>query len=611
MDMKLNSWLKSIPLMLLLISLQVNAIPTVSNEPLEDATFYPYINTNEYQAALNALKKNQFTEAVRLTKSYVAIKPDDPRTHVLLLFSWLGTQEETNIQNHIRELEKKAPKIAVIVHETMASYFINKKRYYKAQTHIDALLKKEKTPETLFLQASILEKQGNLKEANTLYESIAANKPMLALLPLARVHLALRNYTTSLEYAQKHVNISANSIDGWMVLGTNYMIMGDLANAEKVFTRLNQLSENKHPLGLLNLAILQQSKQQLNKAQETYQKLLQQYPALEEGLLGLASVHLALNEPTKAATIIAKIKNKNDPLYHLVSATAAVLKNDIKLATHSYKKASGLYLDLNGPADSGVNSYLPEKKDAVKLVVSNFFYRQGYFQLVNNLIAASPMHDALLSLTYARSMWKIGDAQAAIDLYEKLRQKFPKLAAPLLEMAEIAYHKGEKKKAISLYENALKEFVYLDDMLLQIGNLYAEIGDVNHAVAAYTAYLQKHPNSAYALNQMASIVLEKNNDPGKALDFAQKAMHADPKNTYIKDTLASIYYAKGDHKNALKYYLEIDQRSQFENPLYFYRIAKIYLSSNNKKQAAQYFEQALNLGKDFPGKEDAKNQLKI
>jgi len=110
------------------------------------------------------------------------------------------------------------------------------------------------------------------------------------------------------------------------------------------------------------------------------------------------------------------------------------------------------------------------------------------------------------------------------------------------------YEKAETElqKAVSLNPDTYEPLYHL-------GTLYYLTKQYDKAVAAYDKAIVIKPNSPEALNNYAYLLAELSKDLDKAFQMAVKATKLDPNNPSYIDTLAWVYFGKGEYSDALRY----------------------------------------------------------
>jgi tetratricopeptide (TPR) repeat protein len=144
---------------------------------------------------------------------------------------------------------------------------------------------------------------------------------------------------------------------------------------------------------------------------------------------------------------------------------------------------------------------------------------------------------------------------------------------------------------------------------MSLGTVYQQKGDIEEAESYYRQALEKRKDFAPAANNLAWILAEHGGNIDEALGLAQTAKEKMPKDPAIMDTLGWIYYKKGLYRSAI---VELEQSHEKipTNPVILYHLGMAYLKNNQKEEAKEALEKALELNKEFPGHKEARQALK-
>jgi tetratricopeptide (TPR) repeat protein len=231
----------------------------------------------------------------------------------------------------------------------------------------------------------------------------------------------------------------------------------------------------------------------------------------------------------------------------------------------------------------------------------------------------------LSQLAYANLMaGKLADAEKS---YLKLYAQQPTNLSTLFSLANISIRRGIDEKAKGYYEEILK----LDSTNFNVYKQLASLnkGDIN---TEKIKYLRKanvlNPTDADVAFSLCEIYFKMNFFSG-ADKVLQPALAADSTNlqllkmkmpismankkydesistgfkllsfgdssTFVLNNLAKSHFLKLDYRNALKYFLIINDKS-FDNEGLYYNIGLSYRGIKDYKNAAPYFEKAIKEG---------------
>ncbi|TXK98138.1 hypothetical protein BMR08_02775 [Methylococcaceae bacterium CS2] len=168
----------------------------------------PYIpniqkDTN-YAPAVEALKKNHYSQALELAKGYAAKKPTDPKAHLLLVLGFVGAQDFKSLDIHLDELTQQIPDLADAVKFQVATYFAKQQRFYLALKYSDTISKKYSQDKLLRLKGEIYLNQNLTAKAVKTYEQLyyLDNQATDTLFTLARLNTLNGNYIKASKYAK-------------------------------------------------------------------------------------------------------------------------------------------------------------------------------------------------------------------------------------------------------------------------------------------------------------------------------------------------------------------------------------------------------------------------
>ncbi len=196
---------------------------------------------------------------------------------------------------------------------------------------------------------------------------------------------------------------------------------------------------------------------------------------------------------------------------------------------------------------------------------------------------------------------KVGDYKTAQSLYETSLSMRPDYPYAIAGMARLAQAKGDYKTSIALYERA-DSLISDNSFKEELVDLYRTTG--NNAKADETAKaviedLSKDAKAGdkdesighYADRELAYAYLKiKNND--KALEHALLEYNRRPDNIDVNETVAWVYYNRGEYDKALPY-IKVALKTNSKNPVLLGRAGLIYFKSGDKQQAKTLLQEAI------------------
>ncbi len=188
---------------------------------------------------------------------------------------------------------------------------------------------------------------------------------------------------------------------------------------------------------------------------------------------------------------------------------------------------------------------------------------------------------------------KTGDYKKADTLYSQSLSMRPNYAYALAGLAQIAAASKDYTKAISLYHKA--DSVVDDNTIKEeLVDAYQESGNQTKADQLSKEVINELNNNAqaavanqnlghYADRELAYAYLKiKDND--RALEHAMMEYNRRPANIDVNETVAWVYYCKGEYAKAVPY-INVAMRTHSKNPVLISRAALIYYKSGNEQLA--------------------------
>ena len=194
-----------------------------------------------------------------------------------------------------------------------------------------------------------------------------------------------------------------------------------------------------------------------------------------------------------------------------------------------------------------------------------------------------------------------GDLKDAENNYNTALQSRPSYAYAVAGMARIAMGTKDYKKAIALYQQAdalVNDYAFKEE-LVDAYKLSGENEKANTIATTVIEGMSKDAQSGnsnesighYADRELAYAYLKVNNYD-KALEHALAEYNRRPDNIDVNETVAWVYYCKGDYTKALPY-LKLALKTGSKNPTLLCRAGLIYSKAGEKTVAKMLLQQAL------------------
>lgn len=179
-----------------------------------------------------------------------------------------------------------------------------------------------------------------------------------------------------------------------------------------------------------------------------------------------------------------------------------------------------------------------------------------------------------------------------------------------LGLGDVLALQGKGNKAIASYHTALTIVPNFALAHLKIGQVHELQQHPAKAEQSFRKAIELDPKQAEALNNLAWIMTEKNENLDQALRWAQDAVSLYPEFPPFYDTLGWVHRTRGESEQAIAT-LKKGEALDPKNPEILYHLGVVYMDQNRHKEAAQQFTKALSLNQPFPDAQEARKQLQI
>ncbi|MCW3105839.1 MAG: tetratricopeptide repeat protein [Segetibacter sp.] len=195
---------------------------------------------------------------------------------------------------------------------------------------------------------------------------------------------------------------------------------------------------------------------------------------------------------------------------------------------------------------------------------------------------------------------KTGDYKTAGNLYNTSLSMRPDYPYALAGLARVAVATNDLKKAIALYEKA-DSLINDNSMKEELVDLYRQSGQNKKADEIAKTVIENLSKDAkagdkdetighYADRELAYAYLKVNN-VDKALEHAMLEYNRRPENIDVNETVAWVYYNRGEYDKALPY-IKTALKTNSKNPVLLSRAGLIFLKTGEKQMAKSMLQEA-------------------
>ena len=327
---------------------------------------------------------------------------------------------------------------------------------------------------------------------------------------------------------------------------------------------------------------------QYGKALEQTELILNSQPWSPDGRLIKDRALIGMNETDKALPDLEDLVAKY-PKYR----DARLRLGNVYLSAKEYSKALAEYeklwedKDLGGFLGIQTVLMLTGKPD----------------QAVKNLtdeVAAEPNN---VDMIYA-----LANAQAIMHRYPEAAANYQKILKTTFNSVDVWLRLGSVQQLMGQESQALASMLQAQradprnpEAFLRYAIMLDTGGKQRDAIGAYEKVLGIDPGNMVALNNLAFIEAQQNQDLDQALTYAERAKKLAPKSPEVSDTLGFIYYQKNLNTAALRE-LHSAVDSKPDNATFRLHLAMALLRSGDKSAARSEAGRALQLAS--PGEQD-------
>ena len=221
----------------------------------------------------------------------------------------------------------------------------------------------------------------------------------------------------------------------------------------------------------------------------------------------------------------------------------------------------------------------------------------GYIYLENNNLQLASLHFAAaleknpaLAEAYVglgRIEMQKNQYPSAMGMFMRANEIEPNLIPALVGQAQALRFEGKMSEAIHKINAAMA--ISRDDLMVlkELAIIYDLMGRENLAAPLHREIVEKSPDVAASHNNLGMNQMVREQYPEAILSFLQ-ALNLDPKNTRVRNNLASAYALNGDEEKALKIFIgTVGEAGAYNN------LGYLYMTQGRYDAAENYLKKAL------------------
>jgi tetratricopeptide (TPR) repeat protein len=484
------------------------------------------------------------------------------------------------------------------------------------------------------LLANYYIRSNQLGKAESAYADLVAKHPKSAPLKLSYARILILNKDIA---KAKLIGTDLQKTDSTMpeVAILNGMLLLNDGKVNDAFNTL-QKAEKTSPdsIGVkLWLARAARAKGDMTVAQQSYRDAEKLNPKNVEAQTGLAEISIDTRDFTTleqlAGSAIAATPQASNP--YIWRGIAEGSRNDLDKADADFREAikldptnSTAYLELAQlrlaqkkepeakPLLEQALQYNPGSERALRLLVSALIFEKQPAKALSRLqeqIVKSPQNSGMYDLLSDLQM-ATGDKVGALASAEKAMQLNPNDSRAVIAFSRAQVINGNTPAAIARWQQWVAVHPNDAQAYTIMASLQESQGNRDQAMDSYKKALSIQPEQPVAANNLAYLMVETGQNLDVALSLAQIARRALPNAPNTADTLAWVYYQKGNYASG-RDLLEDAVKADPNNASIHYHLGMIYTKLSNNSDAVTELKKAVALAPNTQTAKDADKELSL
>ncbi len=470
-------------------------------------------------------------------------------------------------------------------------------QYDKAVEMAQEVLKQNtKDRETRFILSKLYLAQNRQMRAIATLERLLEEDPSdeRALSLLTMIYLRQKKVDQAIGILKGLLQKAPTNPNIWIELARLYQEKEEFTKAKDAYKKALEIMPESAQWTLEYGEFLQKRKL-FKEAEDLYKDFLQRNPEAFHIRQALLQLYLRQDRYQDALKLIEKIEKEIGPQPQ-VELRKALLLLDLSRDKEAEEILRGLL--IQDPENEVARFYLGVTLE-----------RQGLKEEATATYESIPPDSKIFALAIRRLAVLVKDPAELKTLFERALEKKPEdkelyiLAGTVfedLDRCDIGYE---------FIKQGLEQFPDDQQLLLSAGFLLVCVGQEKKALEMVEPLLSKDPNNPTLLNFVGYTYAELNLELEKAEKLIKKALKLRPNNGYILDSLAWVYYHKGEYQKALDIIDKAIEKVD-NDPIIYEHQGDILKILGREKEALEAYKKALSFVKKKRDKERLEKKIK-
>ena len=424
-------------------------------------------------------------------------------------------------------------------------------------------------------------------------------------------HQAIDSFKQALIYQPQAFSLHFRLLD-------EYLQAGLYLQAFKQCDTLLKRQPNNVALRL-RMGKIYEKNQVYKKAHKEYDRILKEEPHNLEALYRKAVLHIRSEDFSSAHPILvtlSQIDEENLHRIHYLLAQINIKMAQTQKALFHFKKALRLQPDFTAPALALSSFYqktgqirkaihvLEELQNNIgfspRLALALFYFHTQQKNKDRALGYLQPFLEAhsenwLVPIQLAWIWGQKQEYEKAIPVIEKILSMYPRVSSHIYILyARFFEQIKDFSKTLNILLTASHIFPTDTEILFYTGFMYDRLGQTSQAIKWMKKVLKRDANHVEALNHLAFIYAEQNQNLESAEQIIVRALSFSPNDSYILDTAGWVFFKRGKTQKALEY-LERAYNNQPSIGVIAEHLAEVYYHLNMVDKSIALYKKAIGL----------------